>query len=105
VFADAHGALPQPWDYREGLGRVGCGQISSPAFFANRLPGAGSMRLNGSTMNQSEFRNYHEREAARLRSLLATATTPALKARLLEEAEKHEQLAEEFEDLIEATAA
>jgi hypothetical protein len=50
-------------------------------------------------MNQSEFRNYHEREAARLRSLLATATTPALRARLLEEAEKHEQLAEELVDL------
>jgi len=63
------------------------------------------MRLNGSTMNQSEFRNYHEREAARLRSLLATATTPALKARLLEEAEKHEQLAEGLEDFIEAPVA
>jgi hypothetical protein len=56
-------------------------------------------------MNQSEFRNYHEREAARMRSLLATATTSALKARLLKEAENHEQLAEEFEDLIEASVA
>jgi hypothetical protein len=44
-------------------------------------------------MNQSEFRTYHEREATRLRSLIANATTPALKARLLEEAEKHELLA------------
>jgi hypothetical protein len=45
-------------------------------------------------MNQSEFRSYHEREALRLRRLIANATTPALKARLLEEADKHEQLAQ-----------
>jgi len=57
-----------------------------------RPPGA----LNGTTMNKAEFRNEHEREAIRLRNLIATATTPALKARLLEEAEKHEQLAEAF---------
>jgi hypothetical protein len=44
-------------------------------------------------MNQSEFREYHEREAMRLRSLIANATTPALKARLSGEAEKHEQRA------------
>jgi hypothetical protein len=44
-------------------------------------------------MNKSEFRTYHDREATRLRSLVANATTPALKARLLEEAEKHELLA------------
>jgi hypothetical protein len=44
-------------------------------------------------MNQSEFRDYHEREAMRLRSLIANATTPTMKARLLEEAEKHERLA------------
>ena len=50
-------------------------------------------------MSKSQFRNNHERDAARLRSLLATATTPALRARLLEEAEKHEQLAEELEEL------
>lgn len=56
-------------------------------------------------MNISEFRNYHEREAARLRSLLEAATTPALKARLLEEAEQHEQLAEELEDLRAAAAS
>ena len=45
-------------------------------------------------MSQSEFHSYHEREALRLRRLIANATTPALKARLLEEAEKHEQLAQ-----------
>jgi len=33
------------------------------------------------------------------------ATTPTLKARLLKEAENHEQLAEELEDLIEAPVA
>jgi hypothetical protein len=40
-------------------------------------------------MNKAESREYHEREAMRLRSLIANATTPALKARLSEEAEKH----------------
>ena len=45
--------------------------------------------------SRPEFRNYHEREAARLHSLLETATTPALRAWLLERAEEHEQLAEE----------
>ena len=49
------------------------------------------------TMNKAEFRNEHEREAIRLRRLVANATTPALKVRLLEEAEKHEQLAEQLE--------
>ncbi len=55
-------------------------------------------------MSKPEFRNYHEREAARLRSLLAVANTPALRLRLLEEAEKHERLAEELEDLKAAAA-
>jgi hypothetical protein len=50
-------------------------------------------------MNQSEFRAYHEREAARLGSLAANATTAALKARLLEEAEKHDRLAKGLDDL------
>jgi hypothetical protein len=45
-------------------------------------------------MKRSEFREHHEREAARLRSLAANATTAALKARLLDEADKHDQLAE-----------
>jgi hypothetical protein len=51
-------------------------------------------------MTQSVFRNHHEREAARLRSLIANATTPRVKARLLEEAEKFDQLSGEgLEDL------
>jgi hypothetical protein len=50
-------------------------------------------------MTKSEFRHYHEREAARLRSLLAVATTPALRARLLGQAQEHERLAEELEGL------
>ena len=48
-------------------------------------------------MNKAEFRKEHEREAIRLRKLIANATTPALKARLLEEAEKHEELVEQLE--------
>jgi hypothetical protein len=43
-------------------------------------------------MNLSEYR-HHQTEAARLRSAAASTTTPALRARLLEEAQKHEQLA------------
>ena len=37
--------------------------------------------------------DYHERQAAQLRVLATTATTAAMKARLLQEAEKHEQMA------------
>lgn len=40
-----------------------------------------------------DVRHFHEREAARLRRLLENATTPALKARLLQEAKQHEWLA------------
>jgi len=56
-------------------------------------------------MDQIEFRNYHERVAARLRSLAATATTAALKTQLMEKAEKHEQLAEEVQELRAAAEA
>ena len=47
----------------------------------------------------TDFRNHHRREADRLRSLAATATTEAIKARLLEEAENHERVAQIAEDL------
>ena len=50
-------------------------------------------------MTRPEFRNPHEREAARLRALIAVTPTPVLKARFLEEAEKQERLAKELEDL------
>jgi hypothetical protein len=59
-------------------------------------PGSG---WSDSVMSKSEFRNYHEREVARLRSLLAVATTPALRARLLEQAQEHQRLAEELEQV------
>jgi len=55
-------------------------------------------------MSKPEFRNSHEREADRLRSLLAMATTPAMKARLLEQVEEQERLAEEFENFRAAAA-
>ena len=42
----------------------------------------------------ADFREYHRREAARLRKLAEAATTGQMKARLLEEAEKHEWLAQ-----------
>jgi len=47
-------------------------------------------------MRKAEFQNYHAREAARLRSLIASTTTPAVKARLIEQAEQHERLAYGF---------
>jgi hypothetical protein len=37
-----------------------------------------------------EVPNYHERQAAHFRALAETATTPAIKARLLREAEEHD---------------
>ena len=44
-------------------------------------------------MSRPEFLRYNEREAARLRDMLAATTTPALKARLLEAIENQERLA------------
>jgi hypothetical protein len=41
----------------------------------------------------ADFREYHRREAARLRTLAESATTGQMKARL-KEAEKHERLAQ-----------
>ena len=49
-------------------------------------------------MRKAEFQNYHARGAARLRSLIAVATTPAVKARLIERAEESERLAYGFAD-------
>ena len=48
-------------------------------------------------MSKSEFLEFHEREAARFRRLLANVTTPVLKARLIEQAREHERLAEALE--------
>ena len=47
--------------------------------------------------NRSKFFNQHEREAARLRALIAIVSAPASKERLLEQAEEQERLAEELE--------
>src|SRR5713226_8843685 len=41
-----------------------------------------------------EIPDYHQRQAAHLRSLAANATTVKMKARLLEEARKHEDIAQ-----------
>ncbi len=45
-----------------------------------------------------DYRTHHRREAARLRSLAETATTEAIKTRLLDEAEEHERIAQLAED-------
>ena len=41
----------------------------------------------------AEGRKHHAREAVRLRSLVRTVTTPAVKARILAQAQEHERLA------------
>jgi len=51
-----------------------------------------------------EFRAHHQHEAIRLRGLATAATTTAMRARLLREADKHEQLAEFGELLVEEDA-
>jgi hypothetical protein len=49
-------------------------------------------------MRKSEVLEFHEREAARYRRLLANVTTPSLKNRLAEQAKEHERLAKELSD-------
>jgi len=69
---------------------MACGHLKAAKARISANEARPSRRLNGSTMNQ--YRNHHEREAARLRLLLADATTPRVKARLLDEVEKLDQL-------------
>ena len=76
-----------------------CGQAGQGSWWV--LPGS---MIGARTMNGSEFQAYHAREAARLRRLIANATTPAVKTRLIEQAEEHERLAEGFEEHAEAMA-
>jgi hypothetical protein len=40
-----------------------------------------------------EVPDYHERQASHCRALASSAPSPALKARLLQEAEEHEKIA------------
>ncbi len=49
-----------------------------------------------------EIPDYHERQAAHLRSLAATATTVKVRARLLDEAQKHEDIARSDTGLLDA---
>ena len=51
-------------------------------------------------MRKSELLEFHEREAARHRRLLTNVTTPALKARLAEQAVEHERLAKELSERL-----
>jgi hypothetical protein len=50
-------------------------------------------------MTEREFRNHHERVAARLRSVASTATTSAVRARIIEQAEEHERFARQLAEL------
>ena len=65
---------------------------------------ARSVCVGDATMNKAELQDHHEREAARLRRLIANATTPAIRARLIEQAAEHERLAEGIEDDADAMA-
>ena len=49
-------------------------------------------------MSKSEAVEFHEREAARYRRLLANVTIPSLENRLAEQAKEHERLAKELSD-------
>jgi hypothetical protein len=61
---------------------------------AGLVVGSARFYVSGAEMNKSEYQEYHDREAARLRRLIANATTPAVRGRLIEQAEEHERLAE-----------
>ena len=50
------------------------------------------------TMRKSELVEFHEREAARFRRLLANVTTQSLKTRLAEQAKEHERLVKQLSD-------
>jgi hypothetical protein len=50
-------------------------------------------------MTEREFRGYHERAAARLRAVAASATTSAVRARIIEQAQEHERLARQLAEL------
>ena len=52
-----------------------------------------------------EIPDYHSRQAAHLRALAENVTTARSKTRLLKEAERHEQAAEEIQEAKEAASA
>ncbi len=52
-----------------------------------------------------EVPDYHQRQAAHLRSLAANATTVKVKARLLQEARKHEDIADSEAEPVSASEA
>lgn len=49
-------------------------------------------------MTRSEFRELHKRIAARLRGMAAEVSVAAVKARLIEQAEEHERIAQRDPD-------
>lgn len=49
-------------------------------------------------MTRSEFRALHKRIAARLRAMAAEVSVAAVKARLIEQAEEHERIAQREPD-------
>ena len=59
--------------------------------------GSARFYAGGAKMNKPEYQAYHEREAGRMRHLMANTTTRAIKSRLMEQAEVHARLAERVE--------
>jgi hypothetical protein len=53
------------------------------------------MMFEDKVIPTAELSEYHAQQARRLRALAKNATTAPLKARLLEEAKKHERFADE----------
>ena|SRR5438874_4972520 len=87
-----------PHSAREGSAkRTRPGELPSavrPAILPNNLERAGiAMSDEKLRALPRDTPDYHARQAAHLRALAENATTARLKARLLEEAAQHEQLA------------
>ena len=66
-------------------------------------PWRSALQAGSGRMSKSETREHHGREAARLRSLAAAVTTAVIRARLLDEAEKHRRLAQPDDRLVAET--
>jgi hypothetical protein len=76
---------------------AGCGRANKHGALA-RLPS--TIGRGGDQMEEQlpralprDVPDYHERQAAHFRALASTATTRGVKARLVREAEEHEQIA------------
>jgi hypothetical protein len=65
------------------------------------------MKFDDKSLNAlpKEVPNYHQRQGAHLRSLAANATTFKVKDRLLQEARKHEDIAQSDTEAVSVSEA